>query len=161
MAELIVGVITISDRAYHHEREDKSGPALIALCKNYGWIVARSVIINDETEFIKQTLLEFAQEPNINLILTTGGTGVSPRDNTPEATLSVINKQVPGISEYIRSRSYEKTSNSIFSRAVSGIINDKLIINLPGSPRGAIESLEFVHDAIPHAIELLQGYQPH
>jgi molybdopterin adenylyltransferase len=161
MSEISVGIITISDRAFNMEREDESGPALVNLCQNLGWTVVKSRIINDDFELIKSTLIDLSQESSIDLILTTGGTGLSPRDNTPEATLAVINKLVPGISEFIRRESYAKNHNAIISRAVSGVINTTLVINLPGSPHGAVESLQFVQQIIPHAVELLQGHQPH
>lgn len=161
MVEIATSIITISDRVFNHEREDESGPALISLCKSYGWSIIITSVVSDDSDLIKSTLVEYSNDPLTNLILSTGGTGVSPRDNTPEATLAVIQKSVPGISEFIRRESYTKNPNAIISRGVSGIRNGKLIINLPGNPTGAVECLGFIHEIIPHAIELLKGSQPH
>ncbi len=161
MVEIATSILTISDRVFNHEREDESGPALILLCKSYGWSIVSTSVVNDNLDLIKSRLLEYSNDPLTNLILSTGGTGVSPRDNTPEATLAVIHKSVPGISEFIRSASYAKNPNAIISRGISGIRNGKLIINLPGNPTGAVECLGFIYQVIPHAIELIQGSQPH
>ena len=152
---IAVAIVTISDRSSEGIREDRSGPAIAEFCSKQGWSIIESAIIPDELDMISKTLVQLSNNQNINLIFTTGGTGFSPRDNTPEATLSIIEKNAPGISEYIRLKSMEVTPHAMLSRGVSGIRKKTLIINLPGSPKAAIESIEFILPALPHAIALL------
>jgi molybdenum cofactor synthesis domain-containing protein len=161
MDKIRVGIITVSDRAFNHEREDQSGPALIAFCQKLDWQVTHTDLINDDFEKIKEMLHQFCTFDDLDLVLTTGGTGVSPTDRTPDATLAIIHKQIPGISERMRLVGFEKNPNALLSRAVAGILLGKLIINLPGNPIGAVESLQSVHQVIPHAILLMVGFQPH
>ena len=148
-------VLTISDKGSRGEREDKSGEVIK---EKLGLINAEVVayeIVPDEREIISQTIRSFADRAN--LILTTGGTGVSPRDVTPEATRDVIERELPGFSEAMRAESFKVTTRSIGSRAVSGMYKDTLIINLPGSPKGVSECLGVVLEAIPHVLEVAMG----
>lgn len=152
---ITVALLTISDKGSKGEREDLSGALIKDMLKGIGAEVRYYEILPDEKELIKERLLEYSRKAD--LILTTGGTGLSPRDVTPDATLEVIEKQVPGIAEIIRTEGFRKTTRSILSRAVSGIKGNSLIINLPGSPRAVKESLQVILDAIPHAIEKIKG----
>jgi molybdopterin adenylyltransferase len=149
-----IAIITVSDRSSRGERKDLSGPALEQWAVSNNFTVKETVIVPDEIDAIQQKLLEYSNS-KINLILTTGGTGMAPRDVTPEATLGVIEKIIPGFAEVMRQKSLEITPHAILSRAVSGIIKSSLIINLPGSPKAAVENIDFVKKALPHAIDLL------
>jgi len=153
---LKVGILTISDKGAKGEREDKSGLAIKEQIKSIGAEIIRYQIVPDEPEVIKKILVEWCAE-GLDLILTTGGTGFSPRDNTPEATQAVIERPTPGINEAIRSYGLKKTPKAMLSRAVSGIRGKTLIINLPGSEKGVRESLEAILPVLPHAIEILSG----
>ena len=152
---ITVAVLTLSDKGSKGEREDLSGPAISAMLKGIGAEVKHYEILPDEKEMIKEKLLEYSLK--VDLILTTGGTGLSPRDVTPDATLEVIDREVPGIVEAMRSEGQKKTSRSMLSRAVAGIKGQTLIINLPGSPRAVKENLEVIIDVIPHAVEKIKG----
>jgi len=149
-------ILTVSDRSYRGERLDSSGPALIKAVQDQGWKVTVSGIVPDEFELIKDQLIKWCDSDQIDVILTTGGTGFAPRDITPEATLSIAHKIAPGFAEVMRSESLKKTPFAMLSRSVSVIRNRTLIINLPGSPGGAVENFSFVFSTIPHAIELLK-----
>lgn len=153
---LRVGILTISDRASLGSREDLSGPAIKELVEEQKWHVAKSDVIPDDLETIKNTLINWADQHQLNLILTTGGTGFSPRDITPEATLAVIHRSAPGIAEAMRANSLRITPHAMLSRSVAGIRGHVLIVNLPGSPKAAIENLRFILPVLPHAVELLQ-----
>jgi molybdenum cofactor synthesis domain-containing protein len=153
------GIITVSDRGSRGEREDLSGREVADLLATIDIVVAATAVIPDEKEIIKETLKDFADGKCLDLIVTTGGTGVSPRDVTPEATLAVIDKQVPGMAEAMRQASLAVTPHAMISRAVAGIRGSSLIINLPGSPRGVRENLAVVLPALPHAIEKIKGDQ--
>ena len=150
-------ILTLSDKGSIGERTDASGPALER------WLAEREVttleyrMIPDDTEMIAAALKEWGDSGRFDLILTTGGTGVSPRDVTPDATMSVLDRVIPGFGEVMRMKSLEKTPHAMISRAVAGIRGKSLIINLPGSPKGAIENLEAVWPAIPHTIAKIQG----
>jgi len=150
-------ILTLSDRCSTGEREDGSGPALRSWLEGRGVTVARCEVIPDEGELIAHTLTEWSDSGNFDLILTTGGTGVSPRDVTPEATERVVERLLPGFGEVMRMESLKKTPHAMISRAVAGIRKQTLIINLPGSPKGATECVSFVWPAVPHAIAKLQG----
>lgn len=150
-------VLTLSDKGARGERVDGSGPALQTWLAERGVTVVQSAIVADEHEEIVAMLKEWADRDQVALILTTGGTGVSPRDVTPEATMEVLDKVIPGFGEVMRAKSLEKTPHAIISRAVAGIRGRSLIINLPGSPKGAMENLEAVWPAVPHAVEKIQG----
>jgi len=155
--EIIAGVITISDKGYRGERIDKSGPEIIAILEEMGISVRSLKIVPDEEEIIADALREFADVKKFDLIVTTGGTGVSPRDVTPEATRRVIEKEIPGFAEAMRRESLAFTPHAMISRAVAGIRGTSLIINLPGSPKGVRENLAVILPAIPHAIEKIKG----
>ena len=147
-------VITVSDRAANGIYEDKSGPAVVQLLKSQGYEVCDTLIIPDEKNDIKKALLT-ACEQDVNLIVTTGGTGFAPRDITPEATKEIIEREAPGIAEYRRRISMEITPRGMLSRATAGIKDRSLIINLPGSPKGAVENLGFILPHLAHGLDLL------
>jgi molybdopterin adenylyltransferase len=151
-----VGIITASDRGARGEKEDYSAKILIEMLKTIGGNVEDYRVLPDDVNILKNAMLEMCQK-DIALILTTGGTGLSPRDNTPEATLEVIEKEVPGIPEAMRQKSLENTPHAMISRARAGIRGKTLIINLPGSPKAVRENLEVILPALPHAIEVLEG----
>lgn len=148
-------VLTISDKGSRGEREDKSGEVIKEKLGHINAEVVAYEIVPDEREIISQAIRSFADRAN--LILTTGGTGVSPRDVTPEATRDVIERELPGFSEAMRAESFKVTTRSIGSRAVSGMYKDTLIINLPGSPKGVSECLGVVLEVIPHVLEVAGG----
>lgn len=152
---ITVAVLTMSDKGSKGEREDLSGPMIEDMIKTIGAEVKYSEILPDEKEIIKEKLIEYSKKAD--LILTTGGTGLSPRDVTPDATLEVIDRQVPGIAETMRSEGMKKTSRAMLSRAVAGVRGSSLIINLPGSPKAVKENLAVILDVIPHAIEKIKG----
>jgi molybdopterin adenylyltransferase len=150
-------ILTLSDKGARGEREDLSGPALSDWLIQKGVVVECMSLIADDFEQIVSALEKWTDSLAPDLILTTGGTGVSPRDITPEATGKVIDRELPGFAERMRQESLKKTPHAIISRAIAGIRQRTLIINLPGSPKGAIENLEAVWPAIPHAIAKIQG----
>ena len=152
-----VGILTISDKGSRGEREDLSGKVIEEMVKKINGEVKYYKIIPDEKEMIQEELLRVVDKLHLDLILTTGGTGLGKRDVTPEATLAIIEKEIPGISEIIRVKSFKKTNRAILSRGVAGIRKESLIINLPGSPKGVRESLGIVLEALPHGIEILKG----
>ena len=151
-----VAIITVSDKGSRGEREDKSAPA-IEVALDDAFEVTSKIIVPDEIDIISQKLKQLIDEENIDLVITTGGTGVSTRDVTPDATKLVIEKELPGFSEIMRSESYKITPHGIISRGICGIRGNSIIINLPGSPKAASECLSFVIRAIPHALSKLQG----
>ena len=148
-------VITVSDKGYRGEREDTSGPAICALMEERGYKVAYKSIIPDEAEMIRNELIKCADELKISLVLTTGGTGFSPRDVTPEATLAVIERETRGIPELMRSESMKITPRGCLSRSTAGIRGGTLIINLPGSQKAALENLNAVIDPVGHGLDML------
>jgi len=152
-----VGVLTISDRSARGEREDRSGPALSTDLQSKGWEVTQTAVVADEAALVSQRLQQWADSGDMDLILTTGSTGFSPRDVAPEATLAVVNRLAPGLAEAMRARGLQQTPHAMLSRAVAGIRGEVLIVNLPGSPKAAQESLRVILPALPHAIELLRG----
>jgi molybdenum cofactor synthesis domain-containing protein len=152
-------ILTLSDKGSRGERVDESGPALAAWLKERGVDTVLSQVIADEYDQIIAVLTQWADADAADLILTTGGTGVSPRDVTPEATQQVVERLIPGLGELMRLKSLEKTPMASLSRAIAGIRNQSLIINLPGSPKGALENLEAVWPAIGHAVEKIRGGQ--
>ena len=149
------GVITVSDRSSRGEREDSSGPALTRLIQAEGWSIAKQEIIPDDESAIRETLIEWADSNDLDVILTTGGTGFSPRDVTPEATRAIIDREAPGLAEAMRAESLKITPHAMLSRIVTGIRKKTLIVNLPGSPKGAVENLQVILPVLPHAIQLL------
>lgn len=153
-------VITVSDRSASGEREDVSGKVLAGLLTESGAEVVATEILPDELEPLAEKLRLYADRPDVNLIVTTGGTGFSPRDNTPEATRAVIQKEAPGLAEAMRMETLRQTPTAMLSRGVCGIRHGALIINLPGSPKGVRESFAVIKDVLPHAVALLAG-RPH
>ena len=151
------GILTLSDKGARGERTDLSGPALTDWLRPHGVETVLYEMIPDEEELISAKLSEWADGGELDIILTTGGTGVSPRDVTPEATMKVLERVIPGLGELMRFRSLAKTPSAAISRAVAGIRGRTLIINLPGSPKGAVENLEAVWEAVPHAVAKIQG----
>jgi molybdopterin adenylyltransferase len=154
---LRAGVLTISDRSSQGLREDGSGPQLADLLRQHEIEVVWTAVVPDEERDIGRALIEWADEKLADLIITTGGTGLSPRDVTPEATTAVVQRLIPGMAEAMRAASLLKTPHAMISRAVAGMRGKTLIINLPGSPKGAIENLETVLPALKHAIAKIQG----
>lgn len=151
-----IGIITASDKGAKGEREDISGKTIAAMLSGLGYI-KHYVIVPDELEALSREMVEMADNLEVDLILTTGGTGLGPRDVTPEATLAVVDRQVPGIAEAMRAKSLEKTNRAMLSRAVAGTRGRTLIINLPGSPKGVQECLEVVLPALEHGLAILKG----
>jgi molybdopterin adenylyltransferase len=150
------GILTLSDRSSRGERADASGPALVALIQAEGWSVVKQALLADEESGIRAILTSWADSGEMDVILTTGGTGFSPRDVTPEATRAVIDRDAPGLAEAMRAASLQVTPHAMLSRIVTGIRRKTLIINLPGSPKGAVENLQVVIPVLPHAVQLLQ-----
>lgn len=150
-------ILTISDKGHRGEREDRSGPALAAWLAQHAVEVVSAKIVPDEPDAIAAQLTEWADGNACDLIVTTGGTGVSPRDHTPEATRTILHREIPGIAEAMRAASLGKTPFAVLSREVAGIRGRALIVNLPGSPSGAVENLEAVWTALPHAVKKIQG----
>ncbi|MFZ5645172.1 MAG: MogA/MoaB family molybdenum cofactor biosynthesis protein [Bacillota bacterium] len=152
-----VGIITASDKGFAGEREDQSSAAIREIISGLGWSVEEYRIVPDDPDTIKEALIDMADRKKLDLVLTTGGTGFSPRDNTPEATKAVVDREVPGIPEVMRAVSLKKTSRAMLSRAAAGIRHRTLIINLPGSQKAVRECLEAILDALPHGLEILTG----
>lgn len=148
-------VITVSDKGYRGEREDTSGPAICALLNEHGYEVTHTALVPDEADMIKAELKKCADEMHISLVLTTGGTGFSPRDITPEATLAVIERETRGIPEAMRAESMKITPRGCLSRSAAGIRGRSLIINLPGSRKAAVENLLAVIDPVAHGLDIL------
>lgn len=158
---ITVAVVTVSDSAAAATREDLSGPAVRVRCEELGWTVVHTQIVPDEVEAIAAALAAGIRERQVDLVLTTGGTGVAARDVTPEATRSVITRELPGLGELMRSEGLKQTRFSVLSRAVAGTAGQTLIINLPGSPKGAVASLNSVAGLVPHIVDLLRGQTEH
>jgi len=156
-----VSILTVSDSTVAGTREDASGPALAERCRELGWEIVATGVVPDDEAVIADTLKEWADTGSARLILTTGGTGVAPRDVTPEATRRVLDREIPGLAELMRWKGLEQTKFSIMSRAVAGARKRTLIVNLPGSPRGAVFSLQTIETVIPHTVELLEGNTCH
>ncbi|HEU5403520.1 MAG TPA: MogA/MoaB family molybdenum cofactor biosynthesis protein [Terriglobales bacterium] len=150
-------ILTISDKGSRGERVDTSGPTLVAWLRERHAEIVHTQVVPDHEDQIAHLLMSLADGEQADLVLTTGGTGISPRDVTPDATMRVLDKVLPGFGEAMRAAGREKLATAIISRAIAGIRKRTLIINLPGSPAGAIESLSAVWPAVPHAIEKLQG----
>jgi molybdopterin adenylyltransferase len=150
-------VLTVSDSCYSAQREDRAGPIVVERLRELGWEVAATRIVPDDCAAIREALETWAAHDDLDAIFTTGGTGVAPRDVTPEATRAFIEREVPGLPELMRAEGLKSTRRAALSRAVAGIRGSKLILNLPGSPRGAQESLNAVADLLPHVVELLHG----
>jgi molybdenum cofactor synthesis domain-containing protein len=153
---LRIAVLTVSDRSAWGKRPDESGPALVALVRAQGWEVTRSEILPDDLNVLREVIALWADRREADIILTTGGTGFAPRDITPEATRAVIEREAPGLAEAMRAASGVKSPHAMLSRAVTGIRGKVLIINLPGSPKAAIENLQVILPALEHAVKLLR-----
>lgn len=160
MTKICAAVITVSDRCSRGEQQDKSGDLVVELLHELDAEIVLREILSDDLDPLAERLRVLADRPDINLILTTGGTGLSPRDNTPEATRRIIEKEAPGLAEAMRLHTFVQTPTSILSRAVCGTRNDCLIINLPGSLNGVRECFEIVKPVLSHAVALLAG-KPH
>jgi molybdenum cofactor synthesis domain-containing protein len=154
-------IIVLSDAASRGERVDLSGPAVRELLETRGWQVAAIEILSDDLDTIRQRLEALTDADDCDAVLTSGGTGVGPRDVTPEATRAVVEKEIPGLPELMRAEGIKKTRRAALSRGIVGVRKRKLIINLPGSPRGARESMESIMDLLPHVVDLIQGRTAH
>ena len=160
-AAVSVAILTVSDSAIAGTRADSSGPALADACAQRGWHVAAKAVVPDEILAIADQLREWADAKIAALLLTTGGTGVAARDVTPEATRSVIEREIPGIAELMRMRGLEQNRFAVLSRAIAGSRKQALIVNLPGSPAGAVYSLAAIAHLVPHVVQLLAGDTEH
>ncbi|HTG92330.1 MAG TPA: MogA/MoaB family molybdenum cofactor biosynthesis protein [Pyrinomonadaceae bacterium] len=161
MSEIRSVVITVSDACARGEREDASGAALVELLEGIGATVVEHKIMSDDLDPLSESLRQFAGRPDVNLILTTGGTGFGPRDNTPEATRRVIEREAQGLSEAMRAETLKQTPMAMISRGVSGVCSATLIINLPGSPKAVRESFAVIKPVLSHAVDLLAGKTEH
>lgn len=150
-------ILTMSDKGSRGERIDGTGPAIRKALEGKGFIIVFYKMISDDKQGIEKELMYLCDELKVDLILTNGGTGFSQRDVTPEATQNVIERYVPGIGETMRMKSLQITPNAMLSRSIAGIRKETLIVNLPGSPKGAVENLQFIIEAIPHGIAILKG----
>jgi molybdenum cofactor synthesis domain-containing protein len=155
--EIRAAVLTVSDRSARGEREDESGPVLAGLLREAGANVVAQEVVSDELEPLAERLRALAEREDVNLVVTTGGTGLGPRDNTPEATRAVIEREVPGIPEAMRAETLKQTPTALLSRAVCGTRSGALLINLPGSPRGVRECFAVIRPALAHALAQLAG----
>lgn len=154
-------ILVLSDLASQGKREDRSGPAVRSVLEAQGWHIAALELLPDEFDRIRDRLKDWTDSEDCDAIFTSGGTGLAPRDVTPEATRAVIETEIPGLAELMRAVGAKSTPLATLSRAVAGVRKKKLIVNLPGSPRGARESLESIVEALPHAIDQIQGRTGH
>jgi molybdopterin adenylyltransferase len=154
-------VITVSDSAFTGKRADVSGPTVKARLEQLGWVVALTDIVPDDSGMIRERLIAGAEAGQVGAIFTTGGTGIATRDVTPEATRAVVEREIPGMGELMRARGIASTPFATLSRAVAGTRGRVLIVNLPGSPKGAVESLDAIVELVPHVLELLNGHTEH
>jgi molybdopterin adenylyltransferase len=156
-----VAVVTVSDSVVAGTREDRSGTALRDRARSLGWHVSGMELVADESEQIAATLRRLADSGEVAVILTTGGTGVAPRDITPEATQGVIEREIPGLGELMRAEGLKFTPTAVLSRGLAGVRGRTLIVNLPGSPKGALESFDAIAKLVPHIVDLIEGRTSH
>ncbi len=152
-----VAILTVSDSCSQGQREDISGQTIKDMLPEGGFEICRKKIVADEHEKIVNELKHFSDKADIDVVFTTGGTGLGPRDVTPEATASVCERIIPGLGEMMRAEGLKKTKNAILSRGIAGICNRTIVINLPGSPKGVKESLEIILNVLPHAVDMMHG----
>jgi len=152
-----VKIVIVSDTVSAGTREDLSGPALRERCEKLGWAVGELSVLADDEHWLARLLSDFADSGDFDLILTSGGTGIGPRDVTPEGTIEMLDKQLPGIGEKIRAEGIKHNPRAVLSRGVAGVRGETLVVNLPGSPRGAVESLDAIADILQHAVDVLHG----
>ena len=152
-----VAILTISDSVSRGTQKDASGPGLRERCAQLGWEIVSESLLADDPAAIRDLLISLADSAAVDLILTTGGTGIGPRDSTPEATVEACQKLLPGIAELMRAEGRKKNPRAVLSRAVAGVRGRVLVVNLPGSPRGALESLDGIAELLPHALQVLGG----
>jgi molybdopterin adenylyltransferase len=152
-----VAILTISDSVSRGEREDLSGPALAARCKELGWVVASAQLSSDDPATVSNQMRTIVDSGIADVLFTTGGTGLGPRDNAPEATREIADRTIPGLAEEIRRKGAEKTPTAVLSRGIVVVRQKTIIVNLPGSPKGAVESLGAVAHLLPHAVDVLRG----
>jgi molybdopterin adenylyltransferase len=152
-----VAILTVSDSVSARKRRDLSGPALATRCKELGWTIVSTQLTSDDPEALNHQMRAVADSGGVDVLLTTGGTGLGPRDTTPETTLKLGGRTIPGLAEEIRRKGLEKTPTAVLSRGVAVVYHKTIIINLPGSPKGAVESLNAIAHLLPHAVEVLHG----
>jgi|SRR5579862_3178139 len=152
-----VAIVTVSDSASTGASVDRSGPAVRTRCEALGWQISSAEILSDDQMKLTERLEQLADSGAADVVLTTGGTGIGPRDSTPEATANICEKIIPGLAELMRERGKQSTIRAILSRGVVGVRSGAIILNLPGSPKGAVESLDAVAELLPHAVEVLRG----
>src|SRR5829696_117652 len=155
--EIRAAVLTVSDRSARGEREDESGPVLAELLREAGATVVAREVVSDELEPLAERLRALAERVDVNLVVTTGGTGLGPRDNTPEATRAVVEREVPGIAEAMRAETLSRTPTAMLSRGVCGVRSGALVVNLPGSPKGVRECFAVIRPVLAHAVATLAG----
>ncbi len=158
---ITVAILTVSDSAALGKRADLSGPVVRERCEQLGWNIKAYEVVPDDEALIAERLRDWADNSTASVILTTGGTGVSARDVTPEGTRRILDREIPGVAELMRSEGLEQTKFSALSRAVAGTRKRTLIVNLPGSPRGAVHSLKAIEELISHVVDLLEGKTEH
>jgi molybdopterin adenylyltransferase len=151
------GILTASDRSASGERKDETSPAIEDEIRSMQWVVIRVAVVPDDFHLIRETLLVWADRGDLDVIITTGGTGFSPRDVTPEATLAVIERLAPGMAEAMRNQSLQSTPHAMLSRGVAGLRGEVLIVNLPGSPKAALDNFRVIKPVLAHAIELMRN----
>jgi molybdopterin adenylyltransferase len=152
-----IAILTISDSVSRGEREDLSGPALAARCRELGWTITSTLLLSDDLVTLRSQMSAIADSGCVDVLLSTGGTGLGPRDWAPEATLEIAGRVIAGLAEEIRRKGAEKTPTAVLSRGVAAVRNKTIIINLPGSPKGALESLDAVAHLLPHAVQVVHG----